>query len=30
LFFRRDISRYGFKRNILKEYQELDEVDDVW
>ena len=30
LFFRRDISRYGFKRNVLKEYQELDEVDDVW
>jgi len=30
LFFTRDISRYGFKRNILKEYQELDEVDDVW
>ena len=30
LFFTRDISRYGFKRKILKEYQELDEVDDVW
>ena len=30
LFFTRDISRYGFKRNVLKEYQELDEVDDVW
>ena len=30
LFFTRDISRYGFKRNILKEYQDLDEVDDVW
>jgi len=30
LFFKRDISRYGFKRDVSKEYQELDEVDDVW
>ena len=30
LFFKRDISRYGFKRKTLKEYRELDEVDDVW
>ena len=30
LFFKRDISRYGFKRDTSKEYQELDEVDDVW
>ena len=30
LFFKRDISRYGFKREMLKEYRELDEVDDVW
>ena len=30
LFSRIDISRYGFKRDTLKEYRELDEVDDVW
>ena len=30
LFFKRDISRYGFKRETPKEYRELDEVDDVW
>ena len=30
LFSRIDISRYGFKRDRLKEYRELDEVDDVW
>ncbi len=30
LFFKRDISRYGFKRETPKEYRELDEVDDAW
>ncbi len=30
MFFSRDISRYGFKRNVSEEFTELDEVDDVW
>jgi NADH dehydrogenase len=31
LFFDRDVSRLNLmKREIEKEYKELDEVDDVW